>query len=164
MQDMLVRLYELPDFTDLKRKLESKAYFFRRPLAAEKGLVVEWVNKHFGSGWASEVDVAFNHLPAACFLALSEGQIRGFACHDAAYCNFFGPTGVETGHRGLGLGKILLLECLLAMRERGYAYAIIGGVGPARFYEKVVGASLIPGSNPGIYRGLLSEVPPEATH
>jgi hypothetical protein len=33
----------------------------------------------------------------------------------------------------------------------GYAYAIIGGVGPAAFYEKVCGAFVIPGSERGIY-------------
>ena len=59
--------------------------------------------------------------------------------------------------RGRGIGKALLLAALNAMRESGYAYAIIGGVGPAEFYEKAVGAVLIEGSSPGIYRGLLRE-------
>ena len=34
----------------------------------------------------------------------------------------------------------------------GYAYAIIGGVGPAAFYASAVGAIPIEGSSPGIYR------------
>jgi len=38
------------------------------------------------------------------------------------------------------------------MREAGFVYAIIGGVGPVEFYEKCVGAKLIPDSTPGIYR------------
>ena len=37
------------------------------------------------------------------------------------------------------------------MRDDGYAYAIIGGVGPAEYYAKTVGATLIEGSSPGIY-------------
>lgn len=41
------------------------------------------------------------------------------------------------------------------MRDIGYAYAIIGGVGPAAFYEKTVGAILIPDSAPGVYRDFL---------
>jgi hypothetical protein len=41
------------------------------------------------------------------------------------------------------------------MAAEGYAYAIIGGVGPAAFYERAVGAIPIPGSEPGIYRGRL---------
>mgnify|MGYP005732248681 FL=1 len=45
------------------------------------------------------------------------------------------------------------------MKEMGYAYAIIGGVGPAEFYEKTFDAKIIDGSDPGIYKGILSHVP-----
>jgi hypothetical protein len=41
------------------------------------------------------------------------------------------------------------------MREMGYGYAIIGGVGPAEFYEKAVGAKIIEGSEISIYQHLL---------
>jgi hypothetical protein len=34
------------------------------------------------------------------------------------------------------------------MRAEGYAYAIIGGVGPAAFFEKLVKAQVIDGSTP----------------
>jgi hypothetical protein len=49
----------------------------------------------------------------------------------------------------------LLFACLEAMKQQGFGYAIIGGVGPAAFYSKTVGAVAIEGSEPGIYRGLL---------
>ena len=42
------------------------------------------------------------------------------------------------------------------MKALGYGYAIIGGVGPAEFYEKAVGATIIQGSEPGIYKGVLT--------
>ena len=42
-----------------------------------------------------------------------------------------------------------------AMRDEGYAYAIIGGAGPVKFYSKVVGAEIIEGSVPGIYADLI---------
>lgn len=42
------------------------------------------------------------------------------------------------------------------MRSQGYGYAIIGGVGPADFYAETVGATPIEGSDPGIYRGMLT--------
>ena len=58
-----------------------------------------------------------------------------------------------------GIGKVLLLKSLYAMREQGYGYAIIGGVGPAEYYARTVNAELIKGSNPGIYQGIMSEVP-----
>jgi hypothetical protein len=50
------------------------------------------------------------------------------------------------------VGSALLFRCLEAMRELGYAYGIIGGVGPAAFYEKACGAFVIPGSERGIYQ------------
>ena len=37
--------------------------------------------------------------------------------------------------------------------------AIIVGVGPAEFYSTTFNAKLIDGSDPGIYKGLLSDVP-----
>jgi hypothetical protein len=53
------------------------------------------------------------------------------------------------------LGKALLMKSLEALREDGYAYAIIGGVGPREFYANACGAIEIPGSDPGIYADLL---------
>jgi len=37
-------------------------------------------------------------------------------------------------------------------------YAIIGGIGPAAFYEKTVGAVLIENSTSGIYKDFLSSL------
>ena len=159
MQDMLVRLYDLPDHTPLMKKLEREGFIIRRPLAAEKSILLEWVTKHYGTGWASETDVSFSYQPISCFIAIQNGQVVGFACYDSCYRNFFGPTGVDEKLRGRGIGKALLMECLHAMKSQGYAYGIIGGVGPAGFYAKAVGAVLIDGSNPGIYGGIMSEVP-----
>jgi len=159
---MLVKLYALPDYSALKKKLEDDYIVFRRPLAAEKSITISYVEKNYGTGWASEVEVSFGYQPITSFIAIKENSIIGFACYDAACQNFFGPTAVEEIFRGKGIGKILLIECLNAMRQRGFAYAIIGGVGPADFYKKTVDAELINGSNPGIYNGILSDVPHEA--
>jgi GNAT superfamily N-acetyltransferase len=159
MHDMLVRLYDLPGDDGPGQRLTQAGYTVRRPLAAEKGIVCDWVRTHFGNGWASETDVAFSLQPIGCFIAVHHGGIVGFACHDAAYRNFFGPTGVLPGHRRQGLGRHLLLQCLHAMRHQGYAYAIIGGVGPTDFYRRAVGAVSIEGSDPGIYQGIMSDIP-----
>ena len=59
---------------------------------------------------------------------------------------------VRDDHRGRGIGTGLLMACLNAMRAEGYAYAIIGQVGPAEFYAKTVGASVIEGSETGTAR------------
>jgi GNAT superfamily N-acetyltransferase len=151
MPDMLVKLYDLPPAADLT----AQGITVRRALAVEKQIVLNWVGEHFFPGWVSECDIAFSRQPIACYIAVEQGTLLGFACHDATARNFFGPTGVLESQRGRGLGKALLLACLYAMREQGYGYAIIGGVGPVEFYTKTVGATLIEDSTPGVYRGQL---------
>ncbi|WP_020530570.1 GNAT family N-acetyltransferase [Flexithrix dorotheae] len=157
MQDMLVRLYDLPQVHNEVLALEKKGITIRRPLAPEKTLLTKWAKNHFSALWADEVDVAFSRNPVSCLIAIQNQEIIGFACYETTSKNYFGPTGVLPTHRGLGLGKILLIESLRLMKESGYAYAIIGGVGPAEFYKKAVDAVLIEGSDPGIYKGLLKE-------
>lgn len=160
MPDMLVKLYDLPPVEPLLERLASQGIVVRRALAPEKSQVVRWVQETFGDRWASECDVSFSHRPVGCMIAVhtaadDKKEIVGFGCHDATCKNFFGPTGVKESHRGQGVGKALLLACLHAMREQGYAYAIIGGAGPVDFYAKAVGATVIEGSVPGIYKGML---------
>ena len=152
MTDMLVRLYDLPEVGPLVKKLAEQGMVIRRAMAYEKSLVVDWVRDSFGDGWAGECDVAFSNRPVSCFIATEAGDIIGFACHDSICVNFFGPTVVAEKKRGLGIGTALFLSCLHAMAGHGYAYAIIGGVGPAAFYADTVGAMPIEGSSPGIYR------------
>ena len=153
--DMLVKLYTLPPSRDVFERLGKVAITTRRALAPVKHKVVAWVRQNFSEAWASEADVAFSRQPVSCFIAIHEKNIVGFACHDATCPNFFGPTGVDPNVRNGGIGKALLFACLEDMRQQGFGYAIIGGVGPAEFYAKAVGAVAIDGSEPGIYRGLL---------
>ena len=152
---MLVRLYDLPNSSTRVERLRAGGVELRRALAPEKHVVVAWVREHFGEGWASECDVSFARLPISCFCAQRGQEILGFACYDATAKAFFGPTGVLEKERQHGIGTALLLVTLEAMAAQGYAYAIIGGAGPADFYTKAVGAVPIAGSTPGIYANLL---------
>ena len=154
-QDMLVRLYDLPESATLVDGLQADGIDVRRALAPEKHVVVSWVREHFGDGWASECEVSFARLPIACFRAQRGQVVLGFACYDSTAKAFFGPTGVLEQERKHGIGTALLLLTLQAMAAEGYAYAIIGGAGPADFYANAVGAMPIPGSTPGIYRKML---------
>jgi predicted N-acetyltransferase YhbS len=153
--DMLVKLYDLPDSRALFARMVELGITVRRALAPEKHKVAAWVRENFSEGWASESEVAFSRQPVSCFIAVQDGGIVGFACHDATCRNFFGPTGVAPNARNNGVGTALLFACLEAMKQQGFGYAIIGGVGPADYYAKAVGAVPIEGSEPGIYRGLL---------
>ncbi|MCL4520144.1 MAG: GNAT family N-acetyltransferase [Firmicutes bacterium] len=160
MPDMLVKLYELPSVDGLVRAFGDQGVILRRAIAPEKHPVVTWVYDTFGQGWSDECEVSFSRAPVSCFVAQgSEGMI-GFACYDATAKAFFGPTGVREDQRNRGIGRALLLLSLYAMACDGYAYAIIGGAGPMAFYTKVVGATTIEGSMPGIYRNMLKNGPP----
>ena len=62
---------------------------------------------------------------------------------------------VAEKERERGIGKALLVTSLWGLREVGYVYGSIGGVGPMEFYREAVGAFVIPDSEPGIYTDLL---------
>jgi len=154
--DLLVKLYDLPDVVPVLKKLEKRGIMVRRALAPEKSLIVDWVRTTFSKAWADECDVTFGRSPISTLVAVDGGTLLGFACYDATCRNFFGPTGVDPDYRKGGVGKGLLLAALSSMAAAGYAYGIIGGVGPVDYYKKTVNALEIPKSTPGIYRGMLA--------
>ncbi len=157
MPDMLVKLYDLPDSSELYARLEAEGVKIIRPMTPNKTKVVEWVREHFRDGWADEISAAFTKLPVSAFIAydVNEKKILGFAGYDCTYRDFFGPTGVDETQRGRGIGGALFLRCMEAMRDEGYGYAIIGSAGPVDFYKKVAGATVIEDSSPGIYKELI---------
>ena len=154
---MLVRLYDLPDARECHERVEQAGYVIRRARAFERHKVVAFAGGKFSAKWASEVEVAMARQPVACWIATRGGEVCGFACYDTTMRGFFGPTGVAESARGNGVGKALLMRALESLREMGYAYAIIGGVGPAEYYARACGAVEIAGSDPGIYGDLLAE-------
>lgn len=155
MADMLVNLYDLPDCDDLVKRLEDEGINIRRAMAPDLYGILEYVDRNFGKHWKGECTVCFSHHPVSCFIAEKESRVLGFACYDATMRNFFGPTAVSEECRGKGVGAALLLSSLWSMRDEGYAYAIIGGVGPAEFYRKVCGARMIENSTPGAYKDFI---------
>lgn len=157
MPDMLVNLLNLPDEREIMERLERDGVAVFRALAPDKLRIVDWVRKNSGESAAGECDVSFNRLPVSCFIAARGKKMLGYACYNATAPDFFGPTRVLDSEREKGIGKALLLRCLRALRDEGYVYAIIGGVGPADFYKKCVGAQLIEGSAPGIYWDFLGK-------
>ena len=110
--------------------IRDRGIHIRRALAAEKHKIAAWLRENFAEGWASETEIAFGRQPISCFIAVREGRVVGFACHDATFRNFFGPTGVKLEVRKNGIGTGLLFACLEDMRQQGYGYAIVGGRGP----------------------------------
>lgn len=159
MPDMLVKLYTLPDVTSVLAAQSQAGIDVHRCIAPEKHVVIDWARTTWGVTWASECEVAFARQPPSCFVAVMDRRPVGFSCYDTTARGFFGPIGVCEDYRGRGVGEALLLVALHAMAAHGYGYAIIGGVGPADWYTKAVGATLIPDSMPGMYRGMLRTEP-----
>lgn len=159
MQDMLVRLYALPDAAPMRAALAEQGVRIRPCRPYEAHALYEWVGRVFSSRWVSECTVAMAHTPCGCIIATYGHTIVGFACFDATARGFIGPMGVDPTARGRKIGAAVLITALEHMRALGYAYAVIGGVGPAAFYEKSVGASPIADSDPGIYADILPEPP-----
>lgn len=85
--------------------------------------------------------------------------MTGFACYDSTLKGFFGPIGVDDSAHKKRLGSALLIRTLEAMRDAGYGYAAIGWAGPVEFFRKTVGATVIEGSEPGVYKNLVKAGP-----
>jgi phosphoribosylglycinamide formyltransferase 1 len=97
-----------------------------------------WIDLHFGpSAWSSEA------CAGSAWVAERDGEIAGFAAFGARGLRFrwlrrwagdagvgiFGPYGVAPPHRKRGIGAPLLAAALCALREAGYARALIPMVG-----------------------------------
>lgn len=165
MADMIVNLYTVKKDVELCNGLEGAGIKIVRALAPDKVKILKFIEEHAESNWAegsrdnwmSECDIAMNMSPPACFLAVKDHKIVGFACYNATAKGFFGPTGVLVEQQKKGIGKALLLEALVAMKEEGFGYAVIGWPADTAisFYEKVVGAEIIKNSEPSVYSRLV---------
>ena len=154
MTDLLVRLYDLPTF-EAEAMVAAAGIVVRRAIAPEGHVVLDWIGRHFNQAWVSEASKGLAQNPVTTWIAVKQGQLLGFACHDTTARGFFGPTGVDKAARKQGIGEALLAATLKGMREAGYGYAVIGDPGPVEFYRRRLDAMEIPGSKPGVYAGML---------
>ncbi|MGC9991688.1 MAG: formyltransferase family protein [Candidatus Cybelea sp.] len=110
-----------------------------------------WIDETFSGTWSSEATAGVT------IVARREDAPLGFATLDARGLKFrwlnglarerdvglFGPFGVVGQERKTGLGGFILRHALQALRERGYARALIpavSGDGLIRYYADSVGA------------------------
>lgn len=162
MVDMLVNLLEIEDYHAHVDRLKEEGIEIFRAIAPDKFRIVDWVKEHTGREAAGECDVCFANHPVSCFIAAEGNKIIGYACYNATAPDFFGPTEVLEEYQGKGIGKALLLRALHALKDEGYQYAIIGGVGPIPFYEKCVGAVVIESSKKhNVYEHFLAKLEQE---
>jgi predicted N-acetyltransferase YhbS len=151
MPDMLVQLLKLPPLDPVLEQMRASGVLIRPARPYELTVVTEFIARHFARSWADECIVGFSNKPVTVHIALRDGALVGFSACECTRRNFFGPMGVLGSERGKGVGRALLIASLHTLADLGYAYAIVGGVGPAEFYTRAVGAQLIPDSTPGVY-------------
>lgn len=147
MPDLLINLLKLPAF----ESSSAQDFVVRRAQPFELTAVRTFVAERFSLSWADEISVGFARQPVSVYIAIIQRELVGFSAYECTRRGFFGPTGVVAAAQSKGIGKALLLASLWSLRELGYVYAIVGAAGPVRFYQKVVGAIVIPDSEPGIY-------------
>jgi GNAT superfamily N-acetyltransferase len=155
MPDMLVNLLRLPPLEPVLEDLKKAGLNIRRAQPFELTPARQFIKENFSVAWADEISLGFAHKPVTVYIATREGRVVGFAGYECTRRSFFGPTGVAESERGRGAGKALLIAALWGLRELGYVYGIIGRAGPVEFYQQTVGATVIEGSEPGIYTDLL---------
>jgi len=151
MPDMLVRLLKLPSLD----RLNDESVNIRRAQPFEITPVRDFIEQNFSVAWADEISVGFANQPVSVVIATRAAKVIGFAGYECTRKAFFGPAGVSESERGRGIGTALLIASLWGLRELGYVYAVIGAAGPTDFYQRTVGAMVIPDSDPGIYVDLL---------
>jgi hypothetical protein len=170
MADMLVKLYALPELAPVLAEQKSRGVEVRQAHPDEKHKIADWVREHIKPAWAIGCEVALEQRPPTCYVAFEKDgahvptanpydlppeNLLGFAVYDVVAKGMFGPIGVREDRQDCGIGTALLLTCLHAMAADRYAYAVIGWAGPTEWYARVAGATIIEGSEPGVFRGSL---------
>ncbi len=155
MPDMLVDLYKMPEHDGYLKELKENGVEIKCAMAPSRQLIFDFIKENFSERWAYEAEKGIWKDMPSTFVAVKDGKIIGFASYDVTGLGYFGPLGVLESERKGGVGRALTLRCLDAMREKGYGYAIIGWVGPAKFYEKVANAVIIEGDHKAIYNNLI---------
>jgi mycothiol synthase len=115
-----------------------------RATHATRDRILDFIEKEFGRIWRFEASHAFENDPATLFYVEADGEVAGFAAHDANNrgLGFFGPTGIAKTHRGRGLGGQLLHASLADLHRLGYDRAIIAWTDAIDFYRKACGATV----------------------
>ena len=137
------------------RERAAAAGFELQNRSRADGAYFAWIDETFGGSWSSEAFVSKN----VAAIVRADGSHAGFVSHDPQGLAFswlrgaarqpgtgvFGPFGVAPEYRGSALGPALLVEALAALREAGYARALIPAVGSGklvRYYEYHAGAQI----------------------
>ncbi|MFS0212268.1 GNAT family N-acetyltransferase [Corynebacterium striatum] len=112
----------------------------RRAEPSERRVLVDWIEKEFGSGWASEAECGFNSQVPTVLICVYErdtfedpyAHFAGFITYDTRRRGMITACAVHPELRGKRISVSLVEKALTAMQETGYKYAFFGGVDKKR--------------------------------
>lgn len=119
-------------------RLRGGGITFRRAAPEDREFLECQIGALFPGPWAIEARRAAGVRPPALHLALGGGRLAGFAARGGCGPDVFGPMGTAEGHRGRGIGEVLLKRSLADIRDAGFDRALIGWIGPAEYYRRRV--------------------------
>ena len=115
----------------------------RRAEPADKPALDGFLDLHWPP-WKPELDRGWRRRPIPIHLAFLGSELLGFAAYD---CNnfgtgWFGPMATTQDWQRKGIGRELLLYCLIDLKAQGLDHAVIPWVGPVGFYNRTVDARI----------------------
>ncbi len=107
----------------LRNEREAEGYRFRPVELGDLYPTIQLANEEFNPDWGRAIrEGLLTHLPMDQIMVVErEAQIRGFVMYGGyeGIPERFGPFGVHSEERGKKLGKLLLYQCLEAMKAKG---------------------------------------------
>lgn len=151
--DLRIERFGAPAQAEALRALDAAGISVERGSPGDDAFLA-WIDEEFGGAWSSEAFAGRN------LIARSGSAAAGFATYGARVIPYawlrgvavrpgvgiFGPFGVAPAFRGSALGPNLLVATLTALREAGYARALIPAVGDeklVRYYSRHCGAQVV---------------------
>ncbi|MGM0845357.1 MAG: GNAT family N-acetyltransferase [Bacillota bacterium] len=129
-----------------KKESACQQALIERANKEHEATVLRFVEENFGGSWTETVHNGFLQKEIPIFLAWEDTKLIGFSSYDVfrGQKGIYGPMGVLKTERNNKVGSQLLHEALQDMKEKGYAYIVLGEAGPIEYYEKECRATLIP--------------------
>lgn len=166
--DIFAPLLPVPHVLDGGVELSIPGVAVRTPAASERLLLVDWVGREFGRGWASEIERAFARSPVSCLMACrgdealpAEERLLGFTAYDVIAPGMGSTIAVHprlsSWEERRALFVALVHAAASAMYQLGYEYVVASGISRRQlFLDAIPGAWTIPGSHPGPFAGVIA--------
>ncbi len=112
-----------PEIAELIEQREQEGYCFRPVKLGDLYKTIQLANDEFNPDWGRAIrEGVLRNLPMEQIMIVERAdEIRGFVMYGGyeGIPERFGPFGVHSEERGKKLGKILLYQCLAAMKAKG---------------------------------------------